>query len=73
MRQLSEQEREDSATAEAAGQMFAGVTPAQIFSAAADGVLAQQIHRLNPARYYQLKQEWLFESGQERRPLTYYK
>lgn len=72
MRQLTEAEREAIAASEAQGIDFVQVTPEMLFSAKADGALSQKVHSLRPDRYYALKQEWLYQSGQERRPLEYW-
>jgi len=70
--QLTEAQLEASAAAEADGQTFANVTPAQLFGPNADGVLAQRIYRAHPARYLALKQEHLYAIGAERRPDEYW-
>jgi hypothetical protein len=68
MRPLTRVELERSERA----QKFEGVTPQMLFSATADGKLADTVHRVNPARYRELKQEWAYLSGAERRPDSYY-
>ena len=51
------------------GPKFESVTWQQMM---ADGALASRIARLNLARYRELRQQFLWESGQEPRPVGYY-
>jgi hypothetical protein len=54
------------------GPQFADVTPAQLFSASADAVLAARVRVGNPARYWALKQEWEYQTGVLKKPENYY-
>jgi len=70
---LSEDQLEVSDVAESQGQSFAQVQPSQLFGPQADGVLAQQVYRLNPARYRALREEYEYQIGAKRRPLDFWK
>ena len=65
---LTDEQLEQSAL----GPKFDAVTPAQIFGPAADGALAQRVYSLNPKRYRQLRQEFAWASGFEKRPENFY-
>jgi hypothetical protein len=54
------------------GPKFADVRPEQLFGPAGDGALASRIARLNIARYRELHQQYLWDSGQEKRPANFY-
>ena len=54
------------------GPKFETVRPEQLFGPAADFALANRISRLNLARYRELKQQYLWDTGQEPRPANYY-
>ena len=54
------------------GPKFETVRPEQLFGPAADFALANRISRLNLARYRELRQQYLWDTGQEPRPANYY-
>jgi hypothetical protein len=54
------------------GPCWDHILPAEVFSSAADGTLAQRIFTSNPAKYFALRQEWRYIIGAERRPDEYY-
>jgi hypothetical protein len=65
MRPLTEAEREQSAL----GPAFPDITFEQLL---ADGPLANRVRSLNPLRYREIRQDYLYRSGQEKRPEGYY-
>ena len=67
-REFTAEELETSA----AGPKFADVTPAMLFSKTANAMLAMQVRTRNAVRYAELKQQWLYESGQQKRPDSHY-
>jgi hypothetical protein len=68
MRNFTVKELEQSANA----PKFSQVTAKQLFSKNADAGLANRVRMQNRLRYQELKQEWLWQTGQERRPDSHY-
>lgn len=69
MADLTETQREQSANADAQGLTFSGIKFEQLL---ADGALSQRCYRVNPVRYRQIRQEYLWATNQERRPADFY-
>ena len=65
MADLTESQREQSALAESQGLTFSGVTFEQLL---ANGALSQRCYTLNPARYFAIRQDYRWRTGQEPRP-----
>lgn len=63
-RQFTRQELEISAN----GPKFESVTPEQLFSKDSNPMLAMQVRTRNPVRYFELKEEYLYRTGQMKRP-----
>jgi hypothetical protein len=38
----------------------------------AQGVLGTRVFKLNPARYREIHQDWLYRTGREPRPASFY-
>jgi hypothetical protein len=64
---FTEEQAEQEATPK-----FESVEPSQIFGPTADGPLAHRVCRLNKARYLELRQQYMWDTGQERRPDNFY-
>jgi hypothetical protein len=54
------------------GPKFETVRPEQLFGPAADFALANRVSKLNLARYRELHREYLWQTGQEPRPVGFY-
>jgi hypothetical protein len=68
MRELTAQEIRRSKTAPS----YANVSVEQVFGPRSEYGLALRLQKANPARYAELRLEWLYISGQERRPDSFY-
>jgi hypothetical protein len=68
MRELTAKELEQSAS----GPKFESIKPADLFSATASCALAQRVRTQNPRRYFELRLEWQYITGQEQRPDSFY-
>lgn len=54
------------------GPKFEGVQWPQIFGPAGDGALANRIYNLSPRRYRELRQQWRWDTNQEKRPDNFF-
>ena len=72
MRDLTEDQREASDIADNRGQSFANVAPDMLFGKFANGVLAQEVYRVNPRVYRQKRAEYELEAGHTPRPMEYW-
>jgi hypothetical protein len=69
MRALTKLELEQSER----GPKFENVKPSDCFGVSSSCALSNEVRKLNPRRWYELQQEHLYESGQQPRPLDFYK
>lgn len=73
MAHLSEEQIEASDLADANGEDFGNLEPAQVFSPGASGTnLAQTLYRVNPRRYRELRDQYELESGARPYPVEHW-
>ena len=56
----------------ASAPKFESVTPAMLFGPACDFALANRVCKLNKARYLELRQQYRWDTGQDKRPEGFY-